>query len=84
MFPAGDSAYRVSFLRLRSGLKVRVVEGGDPGAEPVLFLDCVSVGRLDPDRIAQLVEGVADGCRQAGCALLEARNVCMSARTNAI
>jgi phosphoribosylformylglycinamidine cyclo-ligase len=40
------------------------------GAEPVLFLDCVSVGRLDPDRIAQLVEGVADGCRQAGCALL--------------
>lgn len=40
------------------------------GAEPVLFLDCVSVGRLDPDRVAQLVEGVADGCRQAGCALL--------------
>ncbi|MDX6564943.1 MAG: phosphoribosylformylglycinamidine cyclo-ligase, partial [Gaiellales bacterium] len=40
------------------------------GAEPVLFLDCVSVGRLDPDRIAQLVEGVADGCRRAGCALL--------------
>jgi phosphoribosylformylglycinamidine cyclo-ligase len=40
------------------------------GAEPVLFLDCISIGRLDPERIAQLVEGVADGCRQAGCALL--------------
>jgi phosphoribosylformylglycinamidine cyclo-ligase len=40
------------------------------GAEPVLFLDCISIGRLDPERIAQLVEGVAEGCRQAGCALL--------------
>ena len=38
MFPAGDSAYRVSFLRLRSGLKVRVLERGDPGAAPVLFV----------------------------------------------
>jgi phosphoribosylformylglycinamidine cyclo-ligase len=40
------------------------------GAEPVLFLDYIAVGRLDPERIADLVEGVADGCRQAGCALL--------------
>lgn len=40
------------------------------GAEPLLFLDYVAVGRLDPERVAQLVEGVADGCRQAGCALL--------------
>jgi len=40
------------------------------GAEPVLFLDCISIGRLDHERVAQLVEGVADGCRQAGCALL--------------
>src|SRR6185437_10838030 len=38
MFPAGDPAYRVSFPRLRSGLKVRVVERGDPGAAPVLFV----------------------------------------------
>ena len=36
----------------------------------MLFLDYISVGRLDPERVAQLVEGVADGCRQAGCALL--------------
>lgn len=40
------------------------------GADPVLFLDYIAVGRLDPDRVAQIVEGVADGCRQAGCALL--------------
>ena len=40
------------------------------GAEPVLFLDYIAVGRLDPERVADVVEGVADGCRQAGCALL--------------
>ena len=40
------------------------------GAEPVLFLDYIAVGRLDPERVAEVVEGVADGCRQAGCALL--------------
>lgn len=40
------------------------------GAEPVLFLDYVSVGQLDPEVVATLVEGIADGCRQAGAALL--------------
>jgi pimeloyl-ACP methyl ester carboxylesterase len=38
MFPAGDPAYRVSYPRLRSGIKVRVVERGDPAAPPVLFV----------------------------------------------
>jgi pimeloyl-ACP methyl ester carboxylesterase len=38
MFPAGDPAYRVSFPRLRSGLKVRVVERGDPKAPPVVLV----------------------------------------------
>lgn len=38
MFPAGDPAYRVSFPRLRSGLKVRVVERGHSGAPAVLFI----------------------------------------------
>lgn len=40
------------------------------GADPVLFLDYVAVGRLDPEQVAALVEGIADGCRQAGAALL--------------
>ena len=40
------------------------------GADPVLFLDYIAVGRLDPERVADVVEGVADGCCQAGCALL--------------
>jgi phosphoribosylformylglycinamidine cyclo-ligase len=40
------------------------------GAEPLFFLDYIAVGKLDPDHIEQLVEGVALGCRQAGCALI--------------
>ncbi|MEA2762161.1 MAG: hypothetical protein QOD47_1445 [Gemmatimonadaceae bacterium] len=38
MFPARDPAYRVSFPRLRSGLKVRVVERGDPDSPAVVFV----------------------------------------------
>ncbi len=40
------------------------------GAEPVAFLDYVAVGRLDPFNVAELVAGVAEGCRLAGCALI--------------
>ncbi|MBK5221748.1 MAG: phosphoribosylformylglycinamidine cyclo-ligase [Acidimicrobiia bacterium] len=40
------------------------------GAEPLFFLDYIAVGKLDPDHIEQLVEGVAEGCRTAGCALI--------------
>ncbi|MFM7068000.1 MAG: phosphoribosylformylglycinamidine cyclo-ligase, partial [Actinomycetes bacterium] len=40
------------------------------GAEPLFFLDYIAVGSLDPDHIKQLVAGVAEGCRQAGCALI--------------
>jgi phosphoribosylformylglycinamidine cyclo-ligase len=40
------------------------------GARPLFFLDYVAVGRLVPAEMAQLVAGVAEGCRQAGCALV--------------
>jgi phosphoribosylformylglycinamidine cyclo-ligase len=40
------------------------------GAEPLFFLDYLAMGTVDPERAAALVEGVAEGCRRAGCALL--------------
>ena len=40
------------------------------GAEPLFFLDYVSVGKLVPEEIDDIVAGVAEGCRQARCALL--------------
>jgi phosphoribosylformylglycinamidine cyclo-ligase len=40
------------------------------GAEPLFFLDYLATGKLEPDILTQVVEGIATGCRQAGCALL--------------
>ena len=40
------------------------------GAEPLFFLDYLVVERLVPKQVADLVAGVAEGCRRAGCALL--------------
>ncbi len=40
------------------------------GAEPLFFLDYIAVHRLNPQIVAQIVQGVAAGCEQAGCALL--------------
>jgi phosphoribosylformylglycinamidine cyclo-ligase len=40
------------------------------GAEPLFFLDYISVGRLVPEEIDEIVSGVAEGCRTARCALL--------------
>ncbi|MDQ6770690.1 MAG: alpha/beta hydrolase [Gemmatimonadota bacterium] len=57
MFPAGDPAYRVSYPRLRSGLKVRVVERGDPESPPVVLVHgwgcCVYVFRLNMPALAE-------------------------------
>lgn len=40
------------------------------GAEPLFFLDYISVGKNDPAMIEAIVSGVAAGCREAGCALV--------------
>jgi len=40
------------------------------GAEPLFFLDYLAVGKLVPARVADIVKGIAEGCRQAGCALI--------------
>ena len=40
------------------------------GAEPLFFLDYLAVNRLDPKHLLAVVEGIAAGCKQAGCALL--------------
>ncbi|HEY6428233.1 MAG TPA: phosphoribosylformylglycinamidine cyclo-ligase, partial [Acidimicrobiales bacterium] len=40
------------------------------GAEPLFLLDYIATGKVDADRIAVIVSGVHEGCRQAGCALI--------------
>ena len=40
------------------------------GAEPLFFLDYVAVGKLNPDQLAEVVAGIAEGCVQSGCALI--------------
>ncbi len=40
------------------------------GAKPLFFLDYVAVGKNIPSKVASIVKGVADGCVQAGCALI--------------
>jgi phosphoribosylformylglycinamidine cyclo-ligase len=40
------------------------------GARPIFFLDYIASGKVVPEQIAEVVEGMAEACRQAGCALL--------------
>jgi phosphoribosylformylglycinamidine cyclo-ligase len=40
------------------------------GAEPLFMQDYIAVGKVVPEQVATIVKGVADGCQQAGCALL--------------
>jgi phosphoribosylformylglycinamidine cyclo-ligase len=40
------------------------------GAEPLFFLDYLATGKLEPEQLAVVVDGIAEGCRQSGCALL--------------
>lgn len=40
------------------------------GAEPLFFLDYIACGKNEPEKIADIVSGVAEGCRMAGCSLI--------------
>jgi phosphoribosylformylglycinamidine cyclo-ligase len=40
------------------------------GAEPLFFLDYIATGKANPEKIESIVKGIADGCEQAGCALI--------------
>lgn len=40
------------------------------GAEPLFFLDYIAVGKLQAEAVSEVVAGIAEGCRQAGCALI--------------
>ncbi|MCK9536500.1 MAG: phosphoribosylformylglycinamidine cyclo-ligase [Bacilli bacterium] len=40
------------------------------GAEPLFFLDYIAAGKINPEKIATIVSGVASGCVKAGCALI--------------
>lgn len=40
------------------------------GATPLFFLDYIAIGKLEPEKISQIVKGISVGCRMAGCALV--------------
>ena len=40
------------------------------GAKPLFFLDYIAIGKVVPEKVAEIVKGVADGCVMAGCALV--------------
>lgn len=48
------------------------------GAKPLFFLDYIACNKVDPEIIDKLLEGMAEGCRQAGCALIGGETAEMS------
>ena len=40
------------------------------GARPMFFLDYMALGKNIPEKVATIVEGVAEGCKKAGCSLI--------------
>lgn len=48
------------------------------GAEPLFFLDYLAVGKLEPQKVAEIVRGVANACKNSGCALIGGETAEMS------
>jgi phosphoribosylformylglycinamidine cyclo-ligase len=40
------------------------------GAEPIFFLDYLATGKLEPEKSVEIIKGITEGCKQAGCALI--------------
>ena len=68
-------------LKIAMAMGVHSTVGGDlvnhcvndilvQGAEPLFFLDYLAMGKLEPDVVEQLVDGMSRSCRKAGCALI--------------
>jgi phosphoribosylformylglycinamidine cyclo-ligase len=68
-------------LKIATAMGVHSTVGGDlvnhcvndilvQGAEPLFFLDYLAMGKLEPNIVEQLVEGMSRACRKAGCALI--------------
>jgi phosphoribosylformylglycinamidine cyclo-ligase len=68
-------------LKIAMAMGIHATVGGDlvnhcindilvQGAEPLFFLDYLAMGKLEPDVVEQLVEGMSRSCRKAGCALI--------------
>jgi phosphoribosylformylglycinamidine cyclo-ligase len=68
-------------LKIAMAMGIHATVGGDlvnhcindilvQGAEPLFFLDYLAMGKLEPDIVEQLVEGMSRSCRKAGCALI--------------
>src|SRR5450830_1005440 len=49
------------------------------GSQPIFFLDYLAIGRIKRDRDLEIMKGIAEGCRQAGCALLGGETAQMAA-----
>ena len=70
MMAAQPASLSGLWLTRKLSLTAAPALAGAAGAEPLFFLDYLAVERLVPEQVAQIVSGVAEGCRRAGCALM--------------
>lgn len=66
---SGNGSEASRHHRYRPGRHVRERPGGS-GAEPLFFPDYYATGKLDVDTAASVINGIAEGCLQSGCALV--------------